>query len=322
MRCPPAGRGAPAIPWVAASSCSIAVDRPFALDGGSTLRDIDLAYETWGSLDATASNAVLVCHALTGDSHASGPSGPGHPSSGLVGGAHRAGSPARHRPVLPGVRQRAGRLPGLDRTGLDRPGHRCALRLAVPGGDHPRHGAHPGGGGRPPGHRPVDGGGGRVDGRDAGARVGDHLPAPHPGGGRHRHHRGGQRPADRVERDRAQRRDPGPGVAGRRLLRRRPGRGPPPRAWPWRASWRRSPTAPPRCSTRSSGGAGSTPWTTASPCGSASTSRATSTTRAPSWSAGSTPTRTWSSTGPWTSTTWAEGVAGSSRRCAGWWPRA
>jgi homoserine O-acetyltransferase/O-succinyltransferase len=61
---------------------TIASDRPFALDGGGTLRDITLAYETWGSLDADGGNAVLVCHALTGDSHASGPSGPGHPTDG------------------------------------------------------------------------------------------------------------------------------------------------------------------------------------------------------------------------------------------------
>jgi homoserine O-acetyltransferase/O-succinyltransferase len=71
----------------------IAADRPFALDGGSTLRDIDLAYETWGSLDATASNAVLVCHALTGDSHVTGPSGPGHPSEGWWDGLIGPGRP-------------------------------------------------------------------------------------------------------------------------------------------------------------------------------------------------------------------------------------
>ncbi len=71
----------------------IADDRPFALDGGSTLRAIDLAYETWGTLDATASNAVLVCHALTGDSHAAGPSGPGHPSPGWWEGLIGPGRP-------------------------------------------------------------------------------------------------------------------------------------------------------------------------------------------------------------------------------------
>ncbi|MCP2097972.1 MULTISPECIES: homoserine O-acetyltransferase [Actinosynnema] len=41
-----------------------------------------LAYETWGALDEDRSNAVLVLHALTGDSHVAGPEGPGHPTSG------------------------------------------------------------------------------------------------------------------------------------------------------------------------------------------------------------------------------------------------
>ncbi|WP_419841714.1 homoserine O-acetyltransferase MetX [Candidatus Poriferisodalis sp.] len=47
-------------------------DRPFTLEGGGTLTDPVLAYETWGALDADAANAVLVCHALTGDAHAHG----------------------------------------------------------------------------------------------------------------------------------------------------------------------------------------------------------------------------------------------------------
>jgi len=57
-------------------------DRPFVLEGGGMLHDITLAYETWGDLDASGSNAVLVCHALTGDSHVAGDVGPGHPTSG------------------------------------------------------------------------------------------------------------------------------------------------------------------------------------------------------------------------------------------------
>ncbi|MGH2684551.1 MAG: homoserine O-acetyltransferase family protein, partial [Actinomycetota bacterium] len=61
-------------------------DRPFALEGGGVLRDVTIAYETWGELDATGSNAVLVCHALTGDSHATGDMGPGHPSPGWWNG--------------------------------------------------------------------------------------------------------------------------------------------------------------------------------------------------------------------------------------------
>jgi homoserine O-acetyltransferase/O-succinyltransferase len=55
---------------------------PLALEAGGRLERVDVAYETWGTLDARASNAVLVLHALTGDSHAAGPPGPGHPTSG------------------------------------------------------------------------------------------------------------------------------------------------------------------------------------------------------------------------------------------------
>ncbi|MEK8227617.1 homoserine O-acetyltransferase [Oerskovia sp. M15] len=41
-----------------------------------------VAYETWGTLAPDGSNAVLVLHALTGDSHVVGPTGPGHLSAG------------------------------------------------------------------------------------------------------------------------------------------------------------------------------------------------------------------------------------------------
>jgi homoserine O-acetyltransferase len=60
--------------------------RPFALEGGGMLGEVTIAYETWGTLDALASNAVLVCHALTGDAHAAGPSGPGQPTDGWWNG--------------------------------------------------------------------------------------------------------------------------------------------------------------------------------------------------------------------------------------------
>ncbi|CAN5627705.1 homoserine O-acetyltransferase [soil metagenome] len=60
----------------------MAVDRPFVLEGGGLLRDITLAFETWGTLDADAANAVLLCHPLTGDAHAAGPLSPGHPTAG------------------------------------------------------------------------------------------------------------------------------------------------------------------------------------------------------------------------------------------------
>ena len=54
----------------------------FALEGGGQLRQVCVAYETWGELSPDRSNAVLLCHALTGDSHAAGPQGNGHPTAG------------------------------------------------------------------------------------------------------------------------------------------------------------------------------------------------------------------------------------------------
>ncbi|MDX1984152.1 MAG: homoserine O-acetyltransferase [Bryobacteraceae bacterium] len=42
------------------------------LDCGVTLAPVDVAYETYGELNAARSNAVLVCHAFSGDAHAAG----------------------------------------------------------------------------------------------------------------------------------------------------------------------------------------------------------------------------------------------------------
>lgn len=65
------------------------VDRPIALDNSSTLQDVTVAYETWGELNANKSNAILLCHAWTGDSHAAGSAQDGMPTpgwwEGLVG---------------------------------------------------------------------------------------------------------------------------------------------------------------------------------------------------------------------------------------------
>lgn len=45
---------------------------PIALDCGRALDQVEIAYETYGELNANASNAILVCHGLTSDQHAAG----------------------------------------------------------------------------------------------------------------------------------------------------------------------------------------------------------------------------------------------------------
>ncbi|MFJ8643243.1 homoserine O-acetyltransferase [Streptomyces sp. NBC_01696] len=60
----------------------VELGEPLGLESGATLPGVRLAYETWGRRAPDGSNAVLVLHALTGDSHAAGPAGPGHPSAG------------------------------------------------------------------------------------------------------------------------------------------------------------------------------------------------------------------------------------------------
>ena len=55
---------------------------PFRPERGGLLPGVRVAYETWGTLDEDGGNAVLVEHALTGDSHVVGPPGPGHATGG------------------------------------------------------------------------------------------------------------------------------------------------------------------------------------------------------------------------------------------------
>lgn len=45
-------------------------DDPLVLAGGSSLSEVEVAFETYGELDPDGGNAVFVCHALTGDAHA------------------------------------------------------------------------------------------------------------------------------------------------------------------------------------------------------------------------------------------------------------
>lgn len=90
-------------------------DHPLRLSAGATLSPVEVAYETYGELNAARDNAIVVCHALTGDAHAAGPGGwwatiigPGKPidtdrffviSANLLGGCRGTTGPSSVDPA-------------------------------------------------------------------------------------------------------------------------------------------------------------------------------------------------------------------------------
>ena len=51
---------------------TLIIEKPLKLDCGQTISNFPLAYETYGTLNKDKSNAILVCHALTGDQFVTG----------------------------------------------------------------------------------------------------------------------------------------------------------------------------------------------------------------------------------------------------------
>ena len=51
----------------------LAKDKPLKLQNGSQIDNFAMAYQTYGTLNKDKSNAILICHALTGDQYAASP---------------------------------------------------------------------------------------------------------------------------------------------------------------------------------------------------------------------------------------------------------
>ena len=216
-------------------------DEPLQLERGGRLPAVTVAYETYGQLNARrATTRVLICHALSGDSHVAR-----HDErrrSRLVGHRRRARQGDRHRPLLRHLPEHPGRLPRHDRARTaSTPQTGQPLRRRLPADHRRRHRRGPAAAGRPPGHRPAAGRGGRLAGRAHGPDLGRRASRT-----RGRHGGPGHLPAAD---------QPGPG-----LRRRRPQRHPPrsrsttpastttrargrSSAWPSPACWDTSPTS-------------------------------------------------------------------------------
>ena len=76
---------------VEAEGTVVRLAEPLRLDSGAALEGVEIAYRTFGRLNADRSNAVIVCHALTGDQHVSGV----HPVSGKPGWWSRLVGPGK-----------------------------------------------------------------------------------------------------------------------------------------------------------------------------------------------------------------------------------
>ncbi|MBN9788849.1 homoserine O-acetyltransferase [Pseudonocardia sp. TMWB2A] len=77
---------------------TLTLTEPLLLDSGAKLAPLDIAYESYGTLNADKSNAILICHALTGDQFVAS----AHPMTGKGGwwtrmvGEGKPVDPARH----------------------------------------------------------------------------------------------------------------------------------------------------------------------------------------------------------------------------------
>ncbi len=73
------------------NSATLFTDSPLALDSGAMLSPVNVGFETYGTLNKNKSNAILICHALTGDQYVASK----HPITGKLGWWERIVGPGK-----------------------------------------------------------------------------------------------------------------------------------------------------------------------------------------------------------------------------------
>ncbi|MEQ1688428.1 MAG: homoserine O-acetyltransferase [Sphingopyxis sp.] len=76
---------------MSAVASTLCMSKPLTLDGGGTLDNVEIAYQSHGALNAARDNVILICHALTGDHVVAGC----HPVTGKAGWWDRMVGPGK-----------------------------------------------------------------------------------------------------------------------------------------------------------------------------------------------------------------------------------
>ncbi len=145
-------------------------DQPLKLDCGIDLAPFQIAYQTYGELNAERSNAILIFHALTGDQHVANV----HPVTGKPGWWETMVGPGRpldtdkYFVICSNV---IGGCMGSTGPASTNPANRQIVGAGFSGHHHSRHGARADDADRSPGHRDTVLRGRRLDGRHAGAAM-------------------------------------------------------------------------------------------------------------------------------------------------------
>jgi homoserine O-acetyltransferase len=79
--------------WPADGELGVVSIGSLTCENGDVIDDVSIAVQRWGELSPNRDNVVVVLHALTGDSHVTGPAGPGHPTPGWWDGVIGPGAP-------------------------------------------------------------------------------------------------------------------------------------------------------------------------------------------------------------------------------------